>query len=293
MARDSAPRAVPRPATSVDIEDIFLDATSDLRTGESGLTALICSELALDIVEGRLLPGQEINSVELAARFESSRTPVRESLLRLESEGLIESRPRRRPSVFRPSLEQVRDIYQLRAHLHVFVSELVVERITEPELDELDAWLAVCDEDVARGDSNAYFWHNIAARNTEAFYAGNPELHRVLRSLGLRTLQLRHLSLSQPGRAKASLECHRALNAAYRTRDVALAKQMTVELITAGYAAIEAWLSGEEKRHASAAFEHQERDASGSFESSSPRRHRPSAPGAPLGARRGSFEART
>jgi DNA-binding GntR family transcriptional regulator len=128
-----------------------------------------------------------------------------------------------------------------------------VERATASQLDELDQWLLVCEEDVARNDSNSYFWHSLAARNAEALFSGSPELHRVVRSLGLRTLQLRHLSLSQPGRSAASLERHRALNAAYHARDVEVARESTVDLITSGYIAIEgSMLAGDETSSGSA-----------------------------------------
>lgn len=236
-----------KPAATVTAREVFADATSALRTSDYGITGFICNELALDIVEGRLSPGQELNSVDLAARFEASRTPVREALLRLESEGLVSSRPRHRTEVFKPTLEQVRDIYQLRAHLHLLVSELVVESATNEQISELEAWQEVCAADVANQDGNAYFWHNIAARNAELHFAGNQELERMLRSLGLRTLQLRHLSLSLPGRSRASSARHGKLVAAYRHRDLETAKRVTVELIETGFVAIEKWITEQEK----------------------------------------------
>lgn len=232
-----------KPAQTVTPREIFTDVTSALRTDQSGLTGLICNELALDVVEGRLAPGQELNSVDLATRFETSRTPVREALLRLESEGIVTSRPRRRTEVFKPTLAQVRDIYHLRAHLHILVSELVVERASDEQIAVLESWQEVCASDVRNEDNNAYFWHNIAARNAELHFSANQELERMLRSLGLRTLQLRHLSLSLPGRANASSRRHGQLVAAYRRRDVETAKLVTVELINAGFKAIEQWIA--------------------------------------------------
>lgn len=124
----------------------------------------------------------------------------------------------------------------------MLVSELVVERATASQLDELDQWLLVCEKDAAKRDSSVYFWHSLAARNAEALFSGSPELHRVVRSLGLRTLQLRHLSLAQPGRPAASLDRHRELNAAYHARDVEAARKSTIGLITSGFIVIEASL---------------------------------------------------
>lgn len=124
----------------------------------------------------------------------------------------------------------------------MLVSELVVERATQAQIEELIQWQDVCACDVRDGDGNAYFWHNIAARNAELHFAGNQELERMLRSLGLRTLQLRHLSLSLPGRSSASSKRHGELIEAYQRRDVEMAKQVTADLINAGYTAIETWI---------------------------------------------------
>src|SRR5688572_19053087 len=69
--------------------------------GRHGETRSIVDDIVLaigtDIIEGRLKPGDDLNSVELARTFGSSRTPVREALLTLEREGFVELSARRRP----------------------------------------------------------------------------------------------------------------------------------------------------------------------------------------------------
>ena len=75
----------------------------------------IVEDIAPQIIVGRLPPGADLNSVDLARRYASSRTPVREALLTLQREGLVEIPARRRPRVALVTLDQVRDIYQVRA----------------------------------------------------------------------------------------------------------------------------------------------------------------------------------
>ncbi len=58
--------------------------------------AEIAEWIAIGIVEGDLAPGQDLNSVDLAKRFGTSRTPVREALMLLEQEGLVSIQARRR-----------------------------------------------------------------------------------------------------------------------------------------------------------------------------------------------------
>ena len=68
------------------------------------LAQQIFDETAIAIVEGRLRPGQSLNSVELAKRFATSRTPVREALAELERQGAVIVAPHQRPRVAQADL---------------------------------------------------------------------------------------------------------------------------------------------------------------------------------------------
>jgi DNA-binding GntR family transcriptional regulator len=207
--------------------------------GSSSLAFTIFQELAVNIVEGRLLPGHEVNSAELARRFNTSRTPVREALLLLEREDLVIIPPRRRPYVSPVALPQVREIYEIRASLYGLVSQLLVERATDEEIQGLAEWQALLAEDARRGDVDGYFWHNVGFRNAEASLSKNGELQRRLSSLGLQMHRFRHLSLSLPGRLLHSLADHERLVRAYADRDAALAAAVSRSLVLRGYHAIE------------------------------------------------------
>jgi len=135
--------------------------------GSSSLPFAMFQELALNIVEGRLPPGHEVNSAELARRFKTSRTPVREALLLLEREGLVVIPPRRRPYVSPVTLAQVREMYEIRASLYSLVSELVVARASDAERAGLTALQRQLETDADAGDVDAYFWHNVGFRAAE------------------------------------------------------------------------------------------------------------------------------
>jgi DNA-binding GntR family transcriptional regulator len=212
-----------------------------LRAGrtETSLVDRIAEDLATQIVDGRLPPGTDVNSVELAKRYQSSRTPVREALLTLQREGLVDVPARRRPRVSRVTLAKARELYEVRASLHGLVSELVVRNAGNGDLEILHTWHERLRAAAKQGDVDAYFWHNVAFRQAEAEVAGNQQLARMLGSLGLRTLQLRHVSLSQPGRLDRSVSDHEVLLSAYADRDAALAVAITKSIIMAGLRAIE------------------------------------------------------
>jgi DNA-binding GntR family transcriptional regulator len=88
------------------------------------------------ILEGMLRPGERIVEQQLAEMLSVSRTPVREALLKLERENLV-ARIGRGMAVRRYSSDEVRDIYNLRAHLESFAARIAADRITEGELAAL------------------------------------------------------------------------------------------------------------------------------------------------------------
>lgn len=191
------------------------------------------------IVEARLRPGDDLNSVELARTFQSSRTPVREALLTLEREGLVEIAAHRRPRVRRLLLAEVREIYELRATLYALVSRRIVENASESDLALLREDQRQLERAADAGDVDRYFWLNVGFRNNEAVIAGNRTVRRVLDSVGVRTLQLRHLSLSLPGRLRASVADHARLLRAYEEHESDLAAALTQSIERRGLTAIE------------------------------------------------------
>jgi DNA-binding GntR family transcriptional regulator len=209
------------------------------RTGGTSIVDEIIVKVGTDIIEGRLLPGDDLNSVELSRTFGSSRTPVREALLTLEREGFVEISAHRRPRVAPLRIEEVRELYSVRAHLYALVSREVVQVAGAADVARLRVLQEQLEQAVEDDDVDRYFWINVHFRNTEAEIAGNRTLCRVLDSLGLRMLQLRHVSLSLPGRLQRSVEDHERLVRAYEDRDAELAAALTSGLVMRGLAAIE------------------------------------------------------
>ncbi|MQA83851.1 MAG: FCD domain-containing protein [Streptosporangiales bacterium] len=217
-----------------------LDERSD------SLVSVIAEWIARGIIEGRLQPGHDLNSVDLAERFGTSRTPVREALMLLEKEGLVETPPRRRPQVSTLDLRVVEEVYQLRAELLALVALRVAERARPEQLAQLREDLAAMEDAAARRDLDAYFWANVAFHERAAHVADDLTLKRTLDSLGARVLQLRHFSLSLPGRMELSLEDHRRLVRAYEEGDGPLAAALSRSIINAALQAIResGWTKG-------------------------------------------------
>ena len=185
------------------------------------LVARIAVELAAEIVEGLREPGSDLNSVDLARAFETSRTPIREALMLLERQGLISIPPRRRPTVATMDLARVREIYQVRGQLLELAAAHVAGHAGAGDLEQLRG--LVGDMARAQQDVRAFVWCNVAFQDHMTRLGGNRLGKSIVDSLLLRTLPLRRLSLSQPGRVGKSLDDHQRLLRAFEERDVSLA----------------------------------------------------------------------
>ncbi|TCR63992.1 GntR family transcriptional regulator [Bosea sp. BK604] len=193
------------------------------RDDRNSLVTQIAIEVGAEIIEGVILPGHDLNSVELARRYKTSRTPIREALMLLEKEGLVDIPPRRRPRVLVMDTGTIREIYRIRAAILELVAGDVTKNATDDELAELAGTVADMAAACGNDDRRAYVWANIAFHDMNLAVSKNMTAKRLVEALLLRTFPLRRVSLSQPGRLAASLDDHQRLIKAYRDRDANLA----------------------------------------------------------------------
>ncbi|MEO5724830.1 MAG: GntR family transcriptional regulator, partial [Ilumatobacteraceae bacterium] len=101
------------------------------------------------IVEGHYRPGARLVEQRLADELNlASRTPVREALRMLESDGLVRTEPNRGAVVSSLSLAEISDLYELRSRLEGYAAELAAQRATETQLQLLDEAVAAFDATV-------------------------------------------------------------------------------------------------------------------------------------------------
>ena len=101
-------------------------------------SVILARTIRAAILDGRLEPNQALPEVELAKQLGTSRTPIREALLLLEREGLIEAAPNRGSTVKGYEPAELEELYTLRAVLEGHAARTAAERITEEELTLLD-----------------------------------------------------------------------------------------------------------------------------------------------------------
>ncbi|WP_043266588.1 GntR family transcriptional regulator [Streptomyces sp. CT34] len=172
------------------------------------------------IVAGEFAPGERLVENRLCARFEVSRTVIREALRQLESEGLVAMVPNRGPRVAVLSAEQARSLFEVRGALEGLAGALFAEHATDEQCAGLESALDLVREALAGDDARERL------RAKDAYYAAllagtrNSVVPVMLRTVQARVQQLRGFSLGAPGRAGESVaELARITEAAARERD--------------------------------------------------------------------------
>ena len=101
-----------------------------------------CEVIRQAILDGRLPPGGRLKEEELAQELGISRTPVREALLMLQAEGLVDAAPNRGATVRSHSVEDLTDLYQLRALLEGYAARRAAAGLSD---DAIAALRESCD----------------------------------------------------------------------------------------------------------------------------------------------------
>lgn len=139
------------------------------------------------ILRRELRPGERLVQTELAEQFGVSRTPIREALYKLASDGLITFSPHKGASVADFSLSELEGIYSIRIAIEGYGAYLAAENITDPDIDELEALLNQMKEMFQQGDR----WRLLVVNRQ--FYAS---LFAIAERPRLYELIMKHLDLA-------------------------------------------------------------------------------------------------
>lgn len=179
------------------------------------------------ILDGRLAPDQPLPEVELAQQLGTSRTPIREALLLLEREGLVEAQPNRGATVKRYDATQLRELYDLRAVLEGYAARRAAERISDKDLRRLeescDRFARLRTEDDMLPDlvEENFTFHQVILKA-----AGSDRLDRMVAEVTAVPLIYRsYLAYSDENRGTVERE-HRAITEALRAKDGDLAAEL-------------------------------------------------------------------
>ena len=178
-----------------------------------------------DITFGRLSPGERLIEFELAKKFKASRSPIREAIRQLESEGLIKFNQNRGITVSKLSPEEVNEIYNIRWLLESYAARLTAEKATKADgvyLGDLhrELKLSAKNSDLSNWIQNNISFHDYLAENS-----GNKNLHQILVTLKRRVYLYHYVIVSIPGNFKAYIEHHEKILRACETNDGEMAER--------------------------------------------------------------------
>lgn len=209
-------------ARSFELAEALVDRVVAENHDRPSLVTSIATRIGAEIIEGRRKPGDDLNTVDLAVQYQTSRTPVREALMLLEKERLVEIPPRRRPRVASLTLSEIRDIYIARAALLEIVAANVAEHASHDQLAALRRIAERMAEAERTGNLVDLLWANVDFHELNTHIGGNMTIRKVVATLVLRTLPVKRFSLAQTGGIKRSTEDHLHLMSAYEKRDARL-----------------------------------------------------------------------
>ena len=184
----------------------------------------VAERLRQQIFARQLEPGSWIDELKLAAEFGISRTPLREALKVLATEGLVTMKVRRGAYVTEMSADDVAQVYHLLGVLESDAAARVAEHASDDERMELARLHAQLERQVRQRD--AFFATNEQFHMALLHIAGNRWAVQVATDLRKVMKLNRHHSLFKRGRLAESLAEHRALMRAIEGRDPAAAQAL-------------------------------------------------------------------
>ncbi|MFG2819954.1 GntR family transcriptional regulator [Kitasatospora sp. NPDC048365] len=180
---------------------------------------LVYDSLHEAIANGDLLPGERLNMDELARNFGVSKIPIREAVKRLEADGLVVSRVHSGVSVAEVDVTEMRGVFLARAAIEGLVAQLAAERVTDPQLEQLDAVQAEMRAELAAGRVAALPELNSRFHRVLAEAAGYRILGELTEQLLLTIRRFRVTAPVDSQNWRAVVEEHDAIVAALRDRD--------------------------------------------------------------------------
>lgn len=179
----------------------------------------ILAQLRQAILALALPPGAPLSEKELTLRFGVSRTPVREALIRLSEERLVDIFPQSGTFVARIPLASLPEAVVIRKALETAALDLALKNAAPDAIVELERTIARQEAMAGLGDQDGFHAADEAFHEAIAAMAGHPGLWRVAQQAKTQIDRCRRLTLPTPGRMMQVIAEHRAIANAMRERD--------------------------------------------------------------------------
>ena len=192
----------------------------------------VYDNLKTAILSGLLRPKERLAEEHLAETLGVSRTPVREALYKLESEGLIRPLNKRGFIVWGDSKEEIEELFEIRAVLEGYALRIISEKIMEDSLKQLDEFVEKAEEALEANRMNEVFrWNTRFHDALHELVSDKSRLYRMMVDMRKQVLRYRKETLQSVEGAKRTLDGHRRILLALRLKDPDLCERAMREHI--------------------------------------------------------------
>ncbi len=178
------------------------------------------------ILNSQILPGEQLHIEKLAEKMSISRTPIREALLKLQSDGLVRAASRVGFFVSGITKRDLRELFELREITEGYAAEKAAPLLTDDDLAQIDNLHKKGVSAVEKGDLSEFNEMEIALHSFIIQHSQNRRLLKLIESLKDLTYRERLLALKSIENVRESLAEHKKIVDALHKRDAKLAGQL-------------------------------------------------------------------
>jgi DNA-binding GntR family transcriptional regulator len=194
------------------------------------------------ITRGDLAPGEKVPEKDLCKQFGVSRTPLREALKVLASEGIVTLRPNRGAMVSALTTEELEEVFPVMGALEALSGEIACKRITEREVQTIRKLHEAMVQHWKNGELQPYFRLNQRIHEAILEATRNDTLKSIYRGLSGRILSARYIANMSPERWAKAVEEHEAILKALDGRDGAKLSRILKAHLANKLATVKDWL---------------------------------------------------
>ena len=206
-------------------------------------TQLVVEILREKILNGEITAGQPLRQAALAEDLNVSRIPIREALLQLEAEGLVAFEPHKGATATELNVDQVDELFELRAMLEADLLAASIENITDASLESASEILAKLDQALGK-ENSANTWSELNSAFHNCLYSGanRPQTYELVQTLNKNADRYIRMHLLWAGGISKAGSEHAELLSMCKERNIAGAVKVLKQHILSSRDEIKAFL---------------------------------------------------
>jgi DNA-binding GntR family transcriptional regulator len=193
--------------------------SKSLKDDSTSVTHRIYEKIRMAILTGEIQAGERLVELDLAAKVQSSRTPVREALQKIASEGLIYSIPRAGYIVDEISETDLEEIFEARIAIEQAAARLALKHITPDEIEMIKANIEESEKSIKSGLKDQMVDFDTEFHDILCGASRNKRLIQFSQTLRDHLLRYRMIALRIPRMAKGATAEHKQIFRALRSKD--------------------------------------------------------------------------